>query len=430
MVVFGLTTWGRGAEPASAESVDHIVLDWNRYAYEALGNAPTAATPGMGQSPVVSSLHLAIVQGAVYDAVNMIDGSYEPYNDGLPSAPASASMAAAVATAAHHVLVGINMVPPLSPAIATRLDTLLADSIADATSADGADAVADGIAAGTAAADAMLAARANDGRYGTFSFTTGTGPGEWRPTPPSNLNDPFAWAALVDPFVIESASDYRTKGPHALKTGIYAKEYNEVKTLGGPTATSPRTAEQETIAQFYVVNPAEMFPRAFRTIAADAGLTIPEQARLFAMLSMATADALIATWDDKAHWVFWRPITAIHNGDSDGNHKTIGDPTWTPLLNTPPYPDHPSGYNAISGAVMATAEAFFGTKKFNFSLVRIVPGVPDVTREYTRFWDVVQETIDARIYQGLHFRAAEEQAARMGADIAHWISRNAFQPAN
>jgi hypothetical protein len=174
------------------------------------------------------------------------------------------------------VLVGVEVVPPLSQTIIDRLDSLLADSIAAATTADGASAVAAGIAAGEAAAAAMLDARANDGRYGSFTFTSGSDAGEWEPTPPAFVNDPFAWVARVDPFLLESTSQFRTKGPHALKTDIYAKEYNEVKNLGGNGTTTPtlRTQAQTDVARFFTVNPIEMYSRMIRAVSEADGLTI------------------------------------------------------------------------------------------------------------------------------------------------------------
>jgi hypothetical protein len=423
---------GGASPPAYAGAVENTVLDWNLHAMNALVNASTAAIPGVGQTPPVSILHLAMVQGAVYDAVNMIDGGHEPYlQAGLPSAPEWASKAAAVATAAHDVLVGVSITPALSAEIVDRLDDLLADSIAAATTADGASAVAEGIAAGEAAAEAMLDARANDGRYGSFMFTPGSDPGEWQTTPPTFVNDPFAWVARVDPFLLESSSQFRTRGPHALKTGIYAKEYNEVKDFGGDGTTTPtlRTPAQTDVARFYTVNPIEMYSRMFRAVSEADGLTLVDQARLFAMLNMAGADALIGCWDDKAFWSFWRPITAIRNGDDDGNDATAVDTEWTPLVGTPPYPDHPSGYNCLTGAFMHTAEAFFGRGKKPFSLTALLgaPPVP-VTRNYERFTDVIDDTIDARVFLGIHFRAPDAQGAGIGKDVAHWLDKNYFQP--
>jgi hypothetical protein len=424
-----------GAQPAAyAGPPEDAVLDWNQHAVEALVNAATAPTPGVGQSPPVSILHLAMVHGAVYDAVNMIDGGHESYLDGLPDAPGSASKAAAVATAAHHVLVGMVIMPAFPQAILDRLEELYGESIEDATVQDGADEVAAGIAAGEAAAQAMLDERANDGRYGPFRFTCGEDAGEWRPvtstlcTTPSGPSDPFAWVARVEPFLLESTSQFRTKGPHALKSGAYTKEYNEVKELGA--VGSVLTAEQAAVTAFYTNNvpPPELFNRTFRTISQSEGLTLVEQARLFVMLNMAGADSLINCWDDKALWSFWRPITAIREGANDGNPRTDGDPTWTPLSGNPPYPEHPSGYNCVTGAFMHTADAFFGKKPMSFSVVRKVSGVPDVTRNYNQFTDVVDDTIDARIYQGIHFRASDVQGAGIGKDVAHWLDKHFFQP--
>jgi hypothetical protein len=418
--------------PATASAGQHptradTVRDWNLHAVNALMNAPTAPIPGAGQPPHAAELHLAMVQGSVYDAVNAIDRGHRPYLAGLPRASRSASQEAAVATAAHDVLVGLGIgpVPPLPQVVLDRLDALYADALAEIP-----DSVSKtrGIAAGAAAAAAMLEARAADGRYVPFSFAVGDDPGVWRPTPPTFVNDPFAWVARVEPFLIRRPSQFRTKGPLALKSRGYARQYNEVKKLGGPTLGSPRTPKQEAVAQFYTVNAVELFNRTFRVITEDRRLTLADEARLFAMLNMAGADGLINCWDDKAFWNFWRPITAIHEGDDDGNPRTIGDPEWVPLATNPPYPEHPSGYNCVTGAFMHTAKAFFARRKMAFSVVRIVPGMPDITRTYKHFTDVVDDTIDARVYQGIHFRASDVQGARIGKKVARWLDKHYFQP--
>jgi len=281
----------------------------------------------------------------------------------------------------------------------------------------------------------MLSERAADGRYGPFRFTCGDDPGEWRlttslgcPDPPTPHGDPNAWVARVEPFVLESTSQFRSKGPHDMTSGAYAKEYNEVKELGA--AGSQRTPEQNALAGFFTntTHPPEMYNRTFRTVAASEGLTLVEQARLFAMLNMAGADALINCWDDKAHWSFWRPQTAIRLGDQDGNAKTTADPNWTPLSGNPPYPDHPSGYNCVTGAFMHTAAAFFGKKPIAFDMVRIVAGESNQTRSYRQFTDVIDDTIDARVYIGIHFRAPDVQGAEIGKDVARWLDQHFFQP--
>jgi hypothetical protein len=273
----------------------------------------------------------------------------------------------------------------------------------------------------------MLDERTGDGRYVAFLFDVGTEAGEWRPT--SGVNDPFAWVAKVDPFMMKKPSQFRTDGPRDLESRGYAREYNEVKDYGGNGTTTPtlRTPAQTAVANFFTANPVEMYNRAFRTIAQDRGLSLVKQARLFAMLNVAGADAAIGCWDDKAYWSFWRPITAIQEGENDDNPRTAGDPGWTSLIASPPYPDHPSGYNCITGAFMHTAANFFGRNRVAFSLVKITPGAPDVTREYARFTDVIKDTIDARIWLGIHFRTPDVQGAELGEDVARLLRKHFFE---
>jgi hypothetical protein len=171
-----------------------------------------------------------------------------------------------------------------------------------------------------------------------------------------------------------------------------------------------------------------LYNRTFRAVSVAQGLSLAEDARLFAMMNISAADGFVACWADKGHWGFWRPITAIRAGDSDGNKHTVGVDDWTPYAATPAYPDHPSGYNCATGSVMTAAKAFFGTDHMEFDVVRIAPGVPNVTRHYERFSEVTEDTIDARIYQGLHFRSADVQAVRLGKHVAEWIDAHAFQP--
>ena len=171
-----------------------------------------------------------------------------------------------------------------------------------------------------------------------------------------------------------------------------------------------------------------MYNRTFRTIAEDRELSLVKQARLFAMLNLAGADAFIGCWDDKAATTFWRPITAIHQGDNDGNHTYRRGPDWNSLVPSPPYPDHPSGYNCVTGSFMHTAAKFFGRDKVAFSLVKITPGSPDVARDYNRFTDVVKDTINARIWLGIHFRTPDVQGAELGEDVARWLSKHYLEP--
>jgi hypothetical protein len=431
LVVVLVLTSSVAALPTAAASDSDAVLVWNQQAINALSlPLPTAVppppVPGGGQPPPVASQHLAMVQGAVYDAVNAIDGGYQPYLSGLPSAPASASKAAAVATAARDVLVDLRPVS-LPQIVRDNLDAFYDTYMAGI--ADG-QAKTDGIAIGAAAAAAMLDDRDGDGRYVPHSFQVGTEAGEWRPTPPGFVNDPFAWVANVRPFTLKSDSQLRTEGPLALASAAYAAEFNEVKALGAASG-STRTADQTALAQFYVANPLPFMNAAFRNIAAQQGLSTAEQARFFAKSSMGAADALISCWDDKDYWSFWRPITAIHEAADDDNPGTSPDGDWTPYIATllpsatPPYPDHPSGYNCFTGSMMRTAREFYGTDHMAITLTSPTGAAP---KTYARFSDVVRDTIDARIYLGIHFRAPDVQGAWIGKKAAQWVDKHYFQP--
>jgi hypothetical protein len=397
------------------------VRDWNGHAVEALSNASTAPVPGAGQPPPVAVLHLAMTQGAVYDAVNAIDRRHRPYLGGLPRPSRWASKDAAAATAAHNVLVGL--VPALPAAVRDRLDALYAASIAAVPPGWQRDA---GIAIGAAAAQAMLVERSDDGRFRPYTFPVGTDAGEWRPTPPANINDPFAWVGFVDPFLLRKPSQLRTAGPHDLRSRAYAREFDEVKSLGAATG-STRTPEQAALATFYTDNPLALWNRTFRSLAAASGLEQAESARLFAMLSLAGADSLISCWNDKAHHLFWRPITAIRLADTDGNPKTEADSNWNPMIATPPYPEHPSGYNCVSAGILRAAKHFFDGDRFEFTVHSNAAGAVD--RDYDRFSDAIEDVIDARVLQGIHFRAADEQGAQIGRQVADWLDDRYLQRA-
>jgi hypothetical protein len=416
---------------AAASPPDNTVIAWNRHAVEALSNpletaTPRPAVPGAALPPPVAAIHLAIVQGAVYDAVNAIDRGHQPYLAGLPSASRLASKAAAAATAAHHVLVGLTRgatTTPLLPAVVrTRLDNLYNAKLALIRSGT---AKRNGIRIGAAVAAAMLANRATDGRYGTDTFTPRTGVGQWRFTPPDNANDPNGWVRSVRPFTLVRASQFRTAGPLPLSSAEYAVEYNEVKLKGALTG-STRTEGETAVALFHSGNPLIMMNRGLRQIAAARGLSITRQARLFAMSSMSSADGAIGCTDSKWAHSNWRPITAIRDTADDGNAGTVADTGWTPLRPTPPYPDIPSGYNCFTASFMTAAKRYFATDTINFQLTSTLAGT--TARNYTRFSDVIGEVIDARVWNGLHFRTADNQGALLGQRVAAWVARNYFRP--
>jgi hypothetical protein len=391
--------------PARAETV----TDWNQQATDSLIVAG-------GQGPTVSVLHLAMVHGAVYDAVNAIDRRHEPYL-GAPKARRWYSKDAAAAAAAHGVLVS------LVPAQQAALDARYATSLAAISEGK---AKAGGIAVGEAAATQIITARNGDGRFGPFRFPVGSAPGVWRPVLPAFVNDPAAWVADVKPFLIDAASRFRSDGPNALDSNSYARDFNEVKSLGSLSSTT-RTADQTDIARFWAEHPTAMWSRIFRQLSAGHRLSTAESSRFFAMLYLTGADAVISCWDDKARWLFWRPITAIREADADGNRATEADPEWLPLIPTPPYPDHPAGHPCLSSSITETLRDFFGTDKAEFSATG---GISGTTRKFTRFSQALEEVVNARVYSGIHFRTGDVAGARIGKQVARWRAQHYFRSAS
>jgi hypothetical protein len=271
----------------------------------------------------------------------------------------------------------------------------------------------------------MLAARANDGRGAAFPVAIGTVPGAWRPTPPLPIVEPAAWVANVRPFLVPSAEMLRSNGPNALTSKAYARDVAEVARVGSLTSTK-RTADQTAAALFWATDhPGTLFGGLLRSLATRYGLGTAETSRLLAMTWTAAADGAVGCWNDKYYWSFWRPITAIREAASDGNPATVADPAWTPLLATPPFPDHPSGHSCVTTAVMHTLAGFFGTDKVAFDLRNNTSGA---TRHFGRFTQAAKEVLDARVWSGIHFRAADEQGAVIGEKVARWLRWNYFEP--
>jgi hypothetical protein len=414
---------------AATEPTD-MVLRWNENAVNVISQPAT--TPGLAQGPPLAALHVAMVHGAIYDAVNAIVGGHEPYLAGV-SATGNESQAAAVAQAGHDVLIGIT--PIANTAVRTRIDDMLTASLARID-----DGVAEdsGRAVGADAAARMLAARTGDGRTDVEPFDPSTDVGKWRTVSPlfANVQGQFA---TVDPLTLDSPDQFPTAGMPAVTSEQYAAEFNEVKALGAQVGSS-RTEAQTLMAGFYTANPLFFYNTGLRVIATDEGLSTSDQARLFVKTSMAGADALISCWNNKKIWSAWRPETAIHEAANDGNPLTEPDANWTALFATPGYPDEPSGYNCYTGGFWHSARFFFGTDKYAFSLSSpgvpanpAVPpgnpvGVPGSTRDYTRFSQVVDETINGRILNGFHFRTADVHGAWIGKKTAQWVDKHYFAP--
>jgi hypothetical protein len=355
----------------------------------------------------------------VYDAVNAIEGGYEPYLGAPAMAGPEDSSAAAAAQAAHDVLV--RLFPSQEATLDAKLVTTLA-GILDGPAETG------GIEVGAAAAVAMLDARTNDGRFTPFTVVQGTQAGEWRSTaflPNGNpVVEPAPWVGNVKPFIVPDVTALRSDGPNALTSGAYTEDFNEVKAFGSLTS-AVRTADQTDTGLFWQANGAGLFNSIFRQLAVTQDLDIAEAARMFAMADLAGADGAIACWNDKYYYRFWRPITAIRLAGTDGNPATEADPTWVPLFTTPAFPEHPSGHTCISGAVVRTLQEFFGTDKVAFSTFSTFSGT---TRSFERFSQAIKEVIDARVWSGIHFRTADVQGSVMGKKISHYLEKHYFAP--
>ena len=398
------------ASPAAAEVPDQVLV-WNQHAYNELIGVKA-------QAPPVAILHFAMVHGAIYDAVNAIDGGYQPYL-GAPDAQPSYSKDAAAAAAAYQVLLD------LIPDRASQLGAYYQASIDAISEEEEAGDVAGGVEVGNAAAATMLAEREGDGRFGNPLFTEGTDPGEWRRVPPVTGGNNFKWVGDVKPFLIPSAAQFATDGPLALTSDRYAAEFDQVKALGRATG-STRTPDQTEQALFWSDHPPAMWTRIFRQLSTSQELSTVENARFFAMLYLTGSDALISCFQDKERWGFWRPQTAIREAATDGNPATVADPSWTSLLPNPPYPDHPSAHNCISSSFVQTLRDFFGTNRMSFDATHATLGI---TRSYTRFSQTIGEIRLARVYAGIHFMTADAQAVSLGRQVANWRQEHYFQPA-
>jgi hypothetical protein len=282
----------------------------------------------------------------------------------------------------------------------------------------------------------MLAARATDGRFDSEPWPVGADPGEWRPVPPLSLNV-FGQFATVKPFALTSPDQYRTEGMPALSSPAYAADFNEIKALGAQSGSS-RTPGQTALAGFMTANPVVFMNKGLRDIAVARGLSTTQQALLFVKTSMGSADGLIGCFANKARWLNWRPQTAIREAANDGNPATSPDPNWLSLFATPGYPDNPSGYNCYTAGLWYSARLFFGTDRISFQLTS--PGVPanpaagnpvgvaGGTRSYVRLTNVVDDTIEARMLNGFHFRTTDEQGAWLGKKAAQWLDKHYFAP--
>jgi hypothetical protein len=394
------------ASPAA--HADDAVLEWNQIAL--------AATVTAGQGPLPQIRSMAIVQVSVHDAVNTISRRYHTYLHIKPHRSFASADAAAIA-AAHHALV--NLFPGQAAALnAARASSLLARGLSDSDP---------GVAVGQAAAAEILTLRSTDGSaQAQFPYTApGAGtPGVWVAigTAPPLLP---GWGR-VSPWVLRTPAKFRPDGPPSLPGRRYARDYDEVKELGSLTSLT-RTDEESQIARFWLASPSVIWNGVARRVLEARPLDLSSTARLFALMYLAAADASIVCWDAKYTFNFWRPQHAIQQGDLDGNDRTIGDPTWTPLFPTPPHPDYLSGHATNSSAMATVLKQIFGNRP-GVPVVATSPTNPGFEREWESFAEGVEEVIDARIFSGIHYRTADEDGAGVGRAVARHVMSRMLQP--
>jgi len=400
------------------------VTDWNTIAMDTIS---AASPPRPGPVPFID---IAVVHAAMYDAVQAISGKYKPYKTEVPGASGSPQVAAA--KAARDVL--ISMFPDKSESLDTMYRGYLVKK--------GLKENDPGEAVGEKAAAGIIATYVSNVRVPNpvpDPFKGGTEPGMWRPTtsyqygpPPSGSSMAAPWLGTIPSFTLKSGDQFRAPPPPALTSEEYTTAYNEVKDLGS-FSNSKRNEKQEELAQFYAGDFFKLYHSILQEVTKKNvdkpdGSNIHETARLMALSTMAVADAEVVCWDSKKHYVFWRPVTAIQEGENDGNPNTPGDPNWQPFLNTPPYPDYTSGANNLIGSLSRTFALYFGKDEMPFTVTSMNPRSTQKIREYKKFSNMSDDVVDTRILQGLHFRFADKAAQDQGRHVAEWVFSHVGTP--
>jgi len=417
-----------GSAPARADEM----ADWNVIAIDVLSLA--------GHNNIVMTRGLAMAHLAAHDALNAIDRRYEPYLYDRRAEPGAAADAA-VAAAMREVLLGALPGFGAPEQHAKAKERLEAAYVAALAKVADARAKQDGIAVGQAAAAAMMTLRKSDGATATVAYVPGTPPGQWRPHPnPVPANPPIAdaaaaagnlpamlpqWGQLM-PFTMRAPWQFRLPPPPTLTSELYTRDYNEVKRLGGKQSTA-RTADQSEMARFWYEGSPQGWNRIARIIAAKRGLDRWEHARLLGLLNAVVADGYIAGADTRYLYNFWRPITAIRAGDSDGNDATAPDPAWETFMNTPPLPEYPSTHSVCGGAAATVMARFFGMDQMSFSMTS-GPPFTGITRTFKNFSEAQEENGASRVYSGIHFRNSTVAGITQGEQIGRQAFAQYLQP--
>ena len=381
------------------------VTDWNQTSLAVMKAANVGGNP--------ASRTLAMVHVAMSDAINSVQDRYTRYLAKLPTVP-GASAEAAGAAAARQILIQLY---PNQKAIIEEAYAASLKGIADGS------AKSEGIALGEQIAAAVQADRASDGTNVPDTNRPLTNPGVWVPTTPPL----FAQYARAKPWVLKSADQFRPGPPPALASPLYARDYNETKALGGAKSAERTAAQTEAVKFWTQANIGPSWQAAARELSAAKGLGLAENARLFALLNMGVANTFITDWDAKFAYNFWRPVTAIRNGDTDGNEATERDPGWTPLNATPMHPEYPSQAAIISGLAVGVLEAVFGPNP-PIPFTATDAADPKLKREFQTIAQLAAEHNDVRIWGGIHFRNSLEVGAEMGRNIAAYLVENAIKP--
>jgi hypothetical protein len=386
----------------------NVITDWDEKAIAAV--TPMASLGGT--SPYMAQRMIGMVHAAMFDAVNSIEPRYRPYLVQMPADPA-ASKEAAAAAAAAAVLATIDA------KTAGEMKTALASYLASIP--DGA-AKSDGVKLGEAVAAKVLEARVNDGSDAPDAYRPRTTPGVYVPTA---ITISSMWPNMK-PFVIANPSQFRPKPPIALESKEWATDYNELKDYGGQISVK-RTAQQTETARFWLVGPPVAYHPFIRQLVTTKQMGVIDSARFMALVSVGLTDAIIAVLDAKYHYNFWRPITAIRNGDMDGNPATDRVATWQPIANTPMHPEYPCAHCIQSGSVAGVVKAVLGTMDIP-EIAMTSPTAPGVTRRWTNMTAFAEEIASARIWAGFHYRFSTRVGTEMGYQIGEYVVKNVMQP--
>ena len=413
-MVFSMTSGPNGqlsskaaVKPVSTLAGPAVLNDW--------GNRFSSFGTAVGENPQRTQVRTTIVQLAMFDAVNaVLDGNYQPFASKPDSAPGASPEAAAIRAA---YIVALNEFPTITAVIDSAYNTSIAGVSASP------EAIASGIVVGEAAASAVLAARVGDHRNDPEleGYTPGSGPGIWIPTPPAFGNPQGAFLQFVTPFGYDDPARFLPSPPPALDSRTYTIDYNEIKDVGRATSSS-RTAEQSATALFWSPSATALWSANIRSLASSMDLLTA--ARFEAIGIAAVTNGLLAVWNAKYTYMFWRPVTAIRAGDTDGNPETEADPTWTPFIVTPSHPEYPAAHSTVGASALGFYTVWFDTDQFPLAF----RGNGGAVRNYTSVNEIHAEEGNARVWGGMHWRHSTEVGTAVGSKVGKYTATHLLKP--